>query len=101
MCLIAASSLLTLIDHIKFGKVYSLEYTDISKVFLVPHDVGLSWTVILADCCVLDIFCTNIHPRSCRLSAPVGRMTPWSESSEGTVVLVAEASSISGMWVSF
>jgi hypothetical protein len=35
----------------KIGKMYSLEYTDISKVFFTVHHVGRCCTVIRGRCC--------------------------------------------------
>jgi hypothetical protein len=43
----------TLTVNNKIGKVYSLEYTDIPKVFFTPHHVGPCCTnVIRGHCCV-------------------------------------------------
>jgi hypothetical protein len=54
----------------KIGKVYSLEHTNIQKVFSTPHRVGNccnEWSEVIFPLC---------HPRSCRLSTPVGKVTP-------------------------
>jgi hypothetical protein len=53
----------------KTGKVYSLDYTDISEVFFTPHYVGHCCTnVIWGQCHALYHSCTNvIHSHCCAL----------------------------------
>jgi hypothetical protein len=50
----------------KIGKVYSLEYTDIPKVFFMPHRVGHCCTdMIWLQCCTLGqcaTMCYNNYP---------------------------------------
>jgi hypothetical protein len=53
----------TLIFINKIGKVYSLEYIDIQKVFFIPHHIGHCWTsVIQGHCCT--ILCSKSDLRS-------------------------------------
>jgi hypothetical protein len=50
----------------KIGNVYSLEYTDIQKVFFTPHHVGRCCTnLIRGHCCILGHSCTSFIPCHC------------------------------------
>jgi hypothetical protein len=50
----------------KIGKVYSLEYTDIPKVFFTPHHVGhCSTKTIRCNCCTLGYSCTYVIRSQC------------------------------------
>lgn len=47
-------------DNNKILKMYSLEYSDIPKVFFMPHHVGCCIDVIWGQCCILGHSYTNM-----------------------------------------
>jgi hypothetical protein len=50
----------------KIRKMYSLWYTNIPKVFFMPHNVGLCCTnAFRGNCCVLGHSCTNAIQGHC------------------------------------